>query len=265
MRIWTVANQKGGVGKTTTTIALGGLMAERGQRTLLIDLDPHASLTAYFGTSPEGDHRSVYDAFLEHKQLNNESLLSICLPTTQKNLFYMPGHVAMATIEKQLAAAGGQGLIIQHLLALVAEDFAWVLIDCPPVLGVLMVNALAACERLIVPVQTEYLAIQGLERMERTLNMIARSRKKDIQYLIVPTMFDRRTRASVQCLRQMRDTHQERIWRSVVPVDTKLRDASSAHQCPHQFDKDSRGVKAYEQLLRDLLGESRPALRKVAS
>lgn len=265
MRVWAVANQKGGVGKTTTTVALGGLLAARGLRTLLIDLDPHASLTAYFGISPEGDHRSLYDAFLEHKQLDRAALQQICQPTSLNHLTLLPGHVAMATIEKQLATQGGQGLVIQQLLSLLADQFDWVLVDCPPVLGVLMVNALAACEQLIIPVQTEFLAIQGLARMERTLQMIARSRKQDIPYLIVPTMFDRRTRASVQCLRTMRDTHKETLWRSVIPIDTRLRDASSAHQCPHQFDQDSRGVQAYQQLLRDLLGEQRPAIRKVAS
>ena len=265
MRVWSVANQKGGVGKTTTTVALGGLLAARGLRTLLIDLDPHASLTAYFGLSPEGEHRSLYDAFLEYKQLSADELKAICQPASQPHLYFLPGHVAMATIEKQLATQGGQGLVIQHLLSLLQNEFDWVVIDCPPVLGVLMVNALAACEQLIIPVQTEFLAIQGLERMERTLKMIARSRQQDIPYLIVPTMFDRRTRASVQCLRTMRDTHQEKLWRSVIPVDTRLRDASSAHQTPLQFDPESRGAQAYQQLLRDLLGEQRPQLRKVAS
>jgi chromosome partitioning protein len=265
MRIWTIANQKGGVGKTTTTVALGGLLAARGQRTLMIDLDPHASLTAYFNLSPEGEHRSIYDAFLGHRTLDRNGLLEICQKTSQPQLYLLPGHVAMATIEKQMAALGGQGLILQQLLDLLSSEFQWALIDCPPVLGVLMVNALAACQHLIVPVQTEYLAIQGLERMERTLAMINRSKKQQTPYLIVPTMFDRRTRASVHCLRQMRDTHQERIWRSVIPIDTRLRDASSAHLCPHQLDPESRGVVAYQQLLRDLLGESRPVLRQVAS
>ncbi|MFN4289869.1 MAG: ParA family protein [Permianibacter sp.] len=261
MRIWAIANQKGGVGKTTTTVSLGGLLASRGKRVLLLDLDPHASLTAYFGVNPDGDHAGIFDLFLEHKSLTRERVLQCVQNSQLAGLQFIPGQVAMATIEKQLANQDGQGLVVTRLLQLLQNDFDHVLIDCPPILGVLMVNALAACQYLLIPVQTEFLALQGLERMLRTLQMIERSRRQPIAHRIIPTMFDRRTRAAVQCLRQLRDSHGSRVWRGVVPVDTRLREASRSHLPPNVFAPDSRAVEAYAQLLRDLDGEDKAAAK----
>lgn len=259
MRIWAIANQKGGVGKTTTTVSLGGLLASRGKRVLLLDLDPHASLTAYFGINPDGDHVSIFDLFTEHRTLTRARVIQSVKETGQNGLHFIPGQVALATLEKLLAGQDGQGLIITKLLTLLQADYDHVLIDCPPILGVLMVNALAACEYLLIPVQTEFLALQGLERMLRTLQMIERSRKQTIAHRIVPTMFDRRTRAAVQCLRQLRDNHGNKVWRGVVPVDTRLREASRSHLPPNVFAPDSRAVEAYAQLLRDLDAELKAA------
>lgn len=252
MRVWTIANQKGGVGKTTTTIALAGLLAQSKRRVLMMDLDPHASLTAYFGHDPEAGIVGMYDLFMEHKRLTRDAILLARCVTELDNLHFLPGQVALATLEKQMAGHDGVGLIVQRILHLIKDDVDDVLIDCPPVLGILMVNALAACDALIIPVQTEFLALQGLERMMRTLQMIQKSRKLELFHRIIPTMFDRRTRASVQCLRQLRDQYGEGVWRSVVPVDTHLRDASRAHSVPSVFEPNGRAVKAYAQLLRDL-------------
>lgn len=269
MRIWSVANQKGGVGKTTTTVSLGGLLASRGARVLLLDLDPHASLTAYFGVNPDGDHAGIFDLFLENRNLTRDRVRACIQETGQPGLQFIPGQVAMATIEKQLANQDGQGRVVSKVLQLLEHEFDNVIIDCPPVLGVLMVNALAACDYLLLPVQTEFLAMQGLERMLRTLQMIERSRKHAIPFRIVPTMFDRRTRAAVQCLRQLRDLHGDKVWRGVVPVDTRLREASRSHQAPNLFAPESRAVAAYDQLLRDVTndqrGSSAPTLHQVAS
>ncbi len=252
MRVWAIANQKGGVGKTTTTIALAGLLAQAKRRVLMIDLDPHASLTAYFGHDPEAGIVGMYDLFMEHKRLTRDAILLARCITELDNLHFLPGQVALATLEKQLSGHDGVGLIVQRLLHLLKDDVDEVLIDCPPILGILMVNALAACDALLIPVQTEFLALQGLERMMRTLQMIQKSRKLELFHRIIPTMFDRRTRASVQCLRQLRDQYGEQVWRSVIPVDTHLRDASRAHQVPSVFEPDGRAVKAYAQLLKDL-------------
>lgn len=158
------------------------------------------------------------------------------------------------------------GLIVSRALAAVEGEFDVAIIDCPPMLGVLMVNALAACQHLIVPVQTEFLAIKGLERMRHTLGMIEKARGLSVPYTIVPTMFDRRTRASVDSLRTLRTQFSERIWRSAIPVDTRFREASRRGLPLSHIDPAARGVEAYRMLLDDLVAlEGAARRRKEAS
>ncbi len=258
MKIWSVANQKGGVGKTTTTVTLGGWCAARGAPTLMVDLDPHGSLTAYFGYDPESLDHSVYNLF-RAERLESDAVMRLARPTSEENLWLLPAATALATLDRQLGARDGMGLVIARALQTVASRFEYVVIDCPPMLGVLMVNALAACERLIIPVQTEFLAIKGLERMLHTLVMIERARGLNVPYTIVPTMFDRRTRASLDSLRSMRERFAEYLWPAVIPVDTRFREASRAGRPLGQYLGSSRGAQAYKTLLGDLLGEARPA------
>ena len=162
MNIWTVSNQKGGVGKTTTAVSLGGLLASQGKRVLLLDLDPRGSLTSYFRLNPDGIKHSVYSVFeAQANKTRIEFLESLLQPTGVEGLSLMPASTAMATLDRQLGAKGGMGLVIKQALARLDSQFDYVLMDCPPMLGVLMVNALAACQRLLIPVQTEFLAIKG--------------------------------------------------------------------------------------------------------
>ena len=128
------------------------------------------------------------------------------------------------------------------------------IIDCPPLLGVLMVNALAACERLIIPVQTEFLALKGLERIINTLMMINRSRQEELDYIIVPTFFDKRTRASLKSLQSLKENYPNRVWEGVIPIDTQFREASTRRLPLPLFIPKSRGSIAYEALLNHLLG-----------
>jgi chromosome partitioning protein len=246
--IWTVANQKGGVGKTTTAVTLAGLCAGRGQRVLLLDLDPHGSLTSYFGYDPETLETGIYSLF-QSETLTSEAVLEVMRETSEANLQLLPASTALATLDRQLGARGGMGLVIGRALAAVRERFDHVLIDCPPMLGVLMVNALAACDRLIIPVQTEFLALKGLERMLHTLAMIERARSLQVAYTIVPTMFDRRTRASVDSLRALRERFAAHLWGDLIPVDTRFREASRAGRPLGQIWPDSRGAQAYGRLL----------------
>ncbi len=251
VHIWAVANQKGGVGKTTTVVTLAGLLADQGLDVLLVDLDPHGSLTSYFGYDPDALEHSAYDLF--EQQSGPSGLVSqLLLNTSHDRISLIPASPAMATLERKSVGSGGMGLMVSQSLVPLWDQFDYVLIDSPPVLGVLMVNALAACERLIVPVQTEFLAIKGLERMVRTLTMInrARSRGVKLEYHILPTFFDRRTKASMQSLRMINQTYPEQIAGAVIPVDTKLRNASSAGLVPSALDPSSHGVRAYAMLLR---------------
>ncbi|MCC5855582.1 MAG: ParA family protein [Idiomarina sp.] len=257
MIIWTVANQKGGVGKTTTTIALGGLLAERGERVLLIDLDPHASLTYYFGIDSEELERSSFDLLLAGPDVERD-VIDACIHKTEfSSIDVMPATMALATLDRKLGTRSGMGLVLRKALRKLRMDYDYVLIDVPPVLGVLMINALAGCRRVIVPVQTETLALKGLERMLQTLTLVQASLRQDHRVTIVPTMYDKRTRASLEAYQQLVRQHGNKVWTGMIPVDTKFRDASAAHTPPSMHAPRARGVLAYTQLLNSLLQQDR--------
>ncbi len=253
MNVWTVANQKGGVGKTTTTVTLGGLLAERGYKVLLIDTDPHASLTYYFGIDSEELDNSVFDLFTAGKEIKTEQIYQILCPSSIKNLDILPATMALATLDRRLGSQGGMGLILNNALKMLENDYDYALIDCPPVLGVLMVNALAACQRILIPVQTEFLALKGLDRMVRTLTLMGRSHKRQYKQTIIPTMFDKRTKASLEAYKELKRLHGDLVWSSVIPVDTKFRNASFEQLPPSVYAPKSRGVFSYSTLLTYLM------------
>ncbi len=249
MNIIAIANQKGGVGKTTSTVTLAGLLAQHGQKTLMVDLDPHGSLSSYFNIDPETVEKSVFNLYQQAAAKQPLATDSIVQQTPFDNLSILPASTPLATLEKQFGGKPGMGLVLLQALKQVQESFEYVLIDCPPMLGMLMINALAACEQLIIPVQTEFLAIKGLQRMLRTMKMIERSLKKKLRYYVLPTLYDQRTRASRQCLQQMQQDYVEHITQTVIPVDTKFRDASFDGKPLSIIYPDTHGVVAYKKLL----------------
>ena len=253
MQVWAIANQKGGVGKTTTAVSLAGELSKQGKTVLLIDLDPHGSMSSYFKLDPDTHEPSVYHLF----QTPATSLLDIIVDTGVEGVKLLPSSTAVATLDRQLGSQAGKGLVIKNALTQFKDQFDYCLIDCAPLLGILMVNALAAASKLLVPVQTEFLAIKGLERMLHTLSMILRARTEPLEYLIIPTMFDRRTRAAIESLRQLRDSYAEHIWSEVIPVDTQFREASRQGKPLSHIMPSSRGAKAYAQLLDKLMNVSR--------
>lgn len=252
MKVWTIANQKGGVGKTTTVAALAGILSQRGYRVLMLDCDPHASLTSYFGLDSEKLTTTLFNWFSNTPTTATQAMNSIVeLPDERISL--LPASLSLATLDKRFSGQEGMGLVLSKVLRQINTEFDFVLIDCPPVLGLLMVNALAACQQLIIPVQTEFLAIKGLERMMNTLRMVVKAQHHTIGYTIVPTMFDKRTKASIQALRNMRDEFGGHLWDKVIPVDTKFRDASRSHKTPGFAFPDTHGVAAYTKLADTML------------
>jgi len=256
VNIWAISNQKGGVGKTTTAVNLGGILAEHGKRVLLLDLDPQGSLTSYFRLNPDGIEHSVYSLFNARSTgIRIDFPETLLQATGLDGLSLLPASTAMATLDRQLGAKGGMGLVIKQAMARLEAQFDYVLMDCPPMLGVLMVNALAACQQLLIPVQTEFLALKGLERMLHTLQKISHSRGGAFPYTIIPTFYDRRTRASLDALRTLRDQHADHLWPRVIPVDTQFREASRAGVPINSHNPEARGCLAYGSLLRWLQRE----------
>ena len=249
MKVWTVANQKGGVGKTTTTVSLGGLLAQQGKRVLMIDTDPHASLSYYFGIDAEATSHSVYDIFINSNSLSADKVLDCLCPTKLDSLFLLPATMALATLDRTMGSEQGMGLVLKKALALIHDEFDVAIIDCPPVLGVLMVNALAACDKVIVPTQTEYLALKGLDRMIRTMEIMGRSLSKTFDTVIIPTMFDKRTNAALASRDRLMSDYGKQVWKGVIPVDTHFRDASLVQLPISAAYPKTRGVDAYAELL----------------
>lgn len=251
MKVWAVSNQKGGVGKTTSVVSLSGLLVQAGYRVLMIDMDPHGSLSAYFKFNPDENSASIYDLFVE--QNNPELTIKSLIKTTGiAHLDLIAASTALVTMEKRMGTREGMGRILQQALKGLMDDYDFVVIDTPPLLGVLLINALAASDHVLIPVQTEFLALKGLERMMNTLNMLNKSLSCSLAYTIIPTMFDRRTHASIDTLRALRLRFEDAVWPSFIPIDTKFRDASKSGIPPAFCMPDSRGLVAYAALLKYL-------------
>lgn len=245
MQIWAVANQKGGVGKTTTTLALGRALSLRNQRVLLIDLDPHASLSRAFGVDEFPPPTGVMELFAEPAM----ALHALARPSALPGLQYVCAQPALATLERRSASAPGLGLALQKALKDPALAFDYVLLDCAPQLGLLMINALAAADRLIIPTQAEPLALYGLDGMVRTGEMVERSRGRPLPISILPTLFDRRTRTGNETLRQMQDRHGERVWEDAIPVDTSISNPAALTVPVTSDAYPGRALSAYRRAL----------------
>ncbi len=249
MRVIAVANQKGGVGKTTTAITLGTLLALRGRRVLLVDMDPQGSLTSYFQYEPEVVQKGVYEVF----RRRDLPLQRVVVGTSVKGLALMPASTAQATLERQLGARPGKGLVLAQALHRYRQRFDVALVDSPPVLGLLMVNALAACHQLLIPVETDFMALKGLERIMNSLEMVNRSLRRRLDARILPTLYNPRERAGVEALRQLYRRYPQQVMDEVIPEDPKFREAARQHRpAPVLFPR-SPGVVAYERVLAHLV------------
>ena len=247
MQVWTVANQKGGVGKTTTTIAIAEALATLGHSVLMLDLDPQASLTCYLKLDPDQIENTTYGIFDgDYRACPRE--------TGFERLKVIGASAALASLEKRASTLKGKGLVLREWLASVeaTDQFDFVVLDTPPALGMLMINALVACDQLIVPVQTDFLALKGLERMLKVLEMLANSGQQ-IPYTLLPTMYDQRTNAAKRTLMYLKNRYPESVWSDVIPVDTKFREASRMGVPPGFLFRESHGVVAYSALVDYLL------------
>lgn len=256
MKIIAVANQKGGVGKTTTAINLGAGLAEQGQRILLVDLDPQANATSGLGMQ-ELEIDSLYDALL-----GGSTVTSKILPTRLPNLFLIPADLDLAGAEVEIARMSDHLTRLKNALSILRTDrtFDFVLLDCPPSLGILMTNALAAADEILTPIQCEYFALEGLVKIVRVVEQIRDSGANDQVAIggIIMTMFDSRTNLSPQVVAEVRKHFGEKVYRTVIPRTVRLSEAPSFGQTILEYDSNGTGAQAYRALAREFLVRHRP-------
>jgi chromosome partitioning protein len=245
-----IANQKGGVGKTTTAINLGAGLAELDYRTLIVDLDPQGNATTGVGINPRNLATSMYDVII------NEVSIEDCIEATAfRNLFVAPASLDLAGAEIELVPLFSRELRVRRALDAVQDDFDYVLIDCPPSLGLLTVNGLAAAFEVLVPVQCEYYALEGLGQLLRNVELVRKSLNPDLDVsTIVLVMYDARTKLADQVADEVRGHFGDRVCRIVVPRSVRLSEAPSFGQPILAFDPTSRGAIAYRDLAREVSG-----------
>jgi chromosome partitioning protein len=249
-RVLAVANQKGGVGKTTTSVNLGAALAEIGFRVLVIDLDPQGNATTGLGIDARNFEISMYDVLMR------DSSLEDCVePTSMKNLFVAPATIALAGAEIELVPAFSRELKLKKSIESIIDDFDYVLIDCPPSLGLITVNALAAADEVLVPIQCEYYALEGLSQLMRNVHLVASNLnpKLDISTIVL-TMYDARTKLSDQVANEVRLHFGTKVCRNVIPRTVRLSEAPSFGQPITAFDPASRGAIAYRELAKEVSG-----------
>jgi chromosome partitioning protein len=251
MKIIAIANQKGGVGKTTTAVNLGAALAEKGQRILIIDLDPQGNATSAFGMQ-ELEAESLYDALL-----GGSSVAEKILPTRLDNLFLIPADLDLAGAEIEIARMTDHLTRLTRTLSVLRSDetFDFVLLDCPPSLGILMTNALAAADETLTPIQCEYFALEGLVKIVRVVEQVRNSGANDGLQIggIVMTMFDSRTRLSAQVVAEVREHFGERVYETVIPRTVRLSEAPSFGKSILEYDTRGIGAEAYRALGREFL------------
>ncbi len=249
-RVLAIANQKGGVGKTTTTINLAASLAELGYRTLVVDLDPQGNATTGLGLNPWSVDVSMYDVLLR------EAPLEDCIEASSvRNLFVAPANLELAGAEVELVPVFSRELRLRRAIDPLRGDYQYILIDCPPSLGLLTINGLAAASEVLVPIQCEYYALEGLGQLLRNVDLVKKNLNPDLDVsALVLVMYDARTKLSEQVAREVRSHFGDRVCRNVIPRTVRLSEAPSYGQPITVFDPSSRGAIAYRELAKEVSG-----------
>jgi chromosome partitioning protein len=249
-RFIAIANQKGGVGKTTTAVNLGACLAEVGYRVLVADLDPQGNASTGLGINIRDLQASMYDVIL------NDLAVEDCVEATAvRNLFVAPAALDLAGAEIELVPAFSREMRLRRALEAVRDDYDFVLIDCPPSLGLLTVNGLAAASEVMVPIQCEYYALEGLGQLLRNVQLVQRNLNPRLELsAMVLVMYDARTKLADQVVHEVRDHFGDKVCNSIVPRTVRLSEAPSFGQPIITFDPTSRGSIAYRSLAVEVSG-----------
>ncbi len=248
-KVIVIANQKGGVGKTTTTINLSAYLADAKKRTLLIDCDPQGNASSGVGITKDQSEASIYDVLV-----NNEDIKENIIETKYKNLSIIPSNVDLAGAEIELVSVKNREYLLKGKLKEIKESYDFILIDCPPSLGLLTLNAFAAADSVIIPIQCEYYALEGLGQLTKTVSTIKQSINPDIEIEgILLTMFDKRTNLSTVVYEEVKKYFPDKVYKTVIPRNVRLSEAPSFGEAIISYDKFSKGASAYKALSKEII------------
>jgi len=247
-KIISIANQKGGVGKTTTSINIAAILAKKGKKVLLIDTDPQGNATSGVGVNKEQEF-SVYDVLVGEVEF--EKTLQ---DTNVKNLKVCPSNINLAGAEVELVSMMSREHRLKEGLEQIKNKFDYIIIDCPPSLGLITLNAFTASDSVLIPVQCEYYALEGLGQLLNTINLVRKHLNKNLQVEgAVLTMYDIRTNLSNQVVKEVKKYFEDKVYKTVIPRNVKLSEAPSYGMPITVYDPKSKGAKCYEKLVREIL------------
>lgn len=246
-RIIAVLNQKGGVGKTTTAINLGAYLAKAGKSVLIVDFDPQGNATSGLGLSKESVETTSYDILFRPNEI-----VTAIQETPTERLFVIPTNAGLATAEVELVDKADRELLLRNVVRKL--DYDYILIDCPPALGLLTINALSAADELLIPVQAEYYALEGLSQLLSVMQQVRQGLNKNLELLgVVVTMHDSRTSLSDQVYGELKKHFGDKLFKTIIPRNVRLAEAPSHGRPISQHDKWSKGARAYKQLAKEVL------------
>ena len=250
-KIISVANQKGGVGKTTTTINLSAALAEKGKKVLVVDIDPQGNTTSGFGIDKNQEENTIYQLMLDDCSINEAIKHDV-----YENIDLIPSNINTAAAEIDLIGIDHKEFILRDALDYIRDDYDFIMLDCPPSLNVLTVNAMTASDTVLVPIQCEYYALEGLSQLIHTINLVkARlNRKLDIEGIVF-TMFDARTNLSAQVVENVKEHVEQHIYETVIPRNIRLAEAPSYGEPITVYDRRSSGAEAYRALAKEVIAK----------
>lgn len=252
-KILAIANQKGGVGKTTTTLSLGTSLARQGKKVLILDLDPHACASLHLRLYPEEQEVTLHNLFLAEDGQWSSVWETLIKPAGPNGLHVAPGNIRLSELELDLRERTGKGRVLTEALRLVQDRYEYIVLDCPPHVGILLVNALVASNLLIIPIQTDFLALHGLKLLFDTIRMLNKVLSEPVRYKALATMYDKRARACTRVLDLLRSKMGTAMFETVIGVDTRFREASALGCSVYDIDPETRGAQAYDGLAEEVM------------